>query len=96
MRRCLYCKYFLCYYFYVKKYYSHSKKGSIVIWSIIGVLLIGIVIFTVIYNKIFLVTSGIDKPQINSYKNVLDKANTVKLQMEKNSESLKNQLNFSR
>ncbi|MBI4009091.1 hypothetical protein HY357_02565 [Candidatus Roizmanbacteria bacterium] len=62
---------------------KNHKSGSSGVWLFIAIVFI--ILFTiaaVIWAKIFLVTSGIDSQQVDTYKNALDKANDLRQKIE--------------
>lgn len=62
---------------------KNNPLGSIGVWLLVGGVAIALImIFIYIWGKIFLVTSGLDQKQIDTYKNAIDKTNDLKRKIE--------------
>ncbi len=60
-----------------------NSSGSAVVWLVIGgVVLAAIVVAFLVWGKVFLLTTGLDSTQVNSYTRAIDSANQIKQKIE--------------
>lgn len=70
-----------------------EKNGSALIWIIIaGIILAAIA--AIVYNKIIMLTTGVDESQTKTYDNAINQADDLKSKAEEKQKQLQKQMEF--